>query len=293
MTTGKKRAYLIVGAFFVLLARAAPLQSATVEDQLQVSVSATVPSPPPPEESQTIVQFQGLAYPNAELSFSRNGVFFATVQAGVDAAFDATFSIDPGTYTFSIFGIDDEGRAGPVFNISVSVSSGTTTSVSGIFLGPTIESDASNLELGESVTLRGTTAPNSQVTITATSDSTEIFEVSSDESGRWNLALTAGSDLPPGMYQIRARATAPNGLISEYSKSVALDVHETTAPFDACAGALPGDLNCDGFVNLVDFSILLFWWLSTEPGNPRADVNTNGIVNVVDFSIMLYYWTGL
>ncbi|MBI3571906.1 hypothetical protein HY091_00005, partial [Candidatus Kaiserbacteria bacterium] len=52
------------------------------------------------------------------------------------------------------------------------------------------------------------------------------------------------------------------------------------------------DLNCDGGVNLTDFSILLFFWKATNPTNARADINHDGSVNVVDFSIMLYQWTG-
>jgi len=50
-----------------------------------------------------------------------------------------------------------------------------------------------------------------------------------------------------------------------------------------------GDLNKDGRVNLIDFSILLYWWGRT---NSCADLNGNGIVDLPDFSVMLYYWTG-
>ena len=50
-----------------------------------------------------------------------------------------------------------------------------------------------------------------------------------------------------------------------------------------------GDLNGDGKVNLIDFSILLFYWGSD---NACADQNSNGKVDLVDFSILLYNWTG-
>ena len=49
------------------------------------------------------------------------------------------------------------------------------------------------------------------------------------------------------------------------------------------------DLNKDDRVNLIDFSILLYWW---GRENPSADFNQDGLVNLTDFSIMLYYWTG-
>jgi hypothetical protein len=50
------------------------------------------------------------------------------------------------------------------------------------------------------------------------------------------------------------------------------------------------DLNCDGRVNITDFSILMYWWGKKTPG-VRADINKDGIVNLVDLSIMLYWWT--
>jgi len=51
------------------------------------------------------------------------------------------------------------------------------------------------------------------------------------------------------------------------------------------------DFNCDGKVNSIDFSILLYYWKSKPPfGNPRVDINKDGKVDSVDFSIMLYEW---
>lgn len=52
----------------------------------------------------------------------------------------------------------------------------------------------------------------------------------------------------------------------------------------------PADLNCDGRVNLTDFSILLYYWGKTR-SHSRADINKDGIVNLIDFSILLYWWT--
>jgi hypothetical protein len=56
---------------------------------------------------------------------------------------------------------------------------------------------------------------------------------------------------------------------------------------DAACGV--ADLNCDGLVNLIDFSILLFHWGTS---NPIADINGDGTVDLIDFSIMLFNWTG-
>lgn len=50
-----------------------------------------------------------------------------------------------------------------------------------------------------------------------------------------------------------------------------------------------GDFDGNDQVNLADFSILLFYWNSS---NPTADANNDGKVNLADFSIMLFNWTG-
>ena len=52
---------------------------------------------------------------------------------------------------------------------------------------------------------------------------------------------------------------------------------------------LLADLNGDGRVNLADFSILLYYWGTS---NPTADLNGDGVVDLSDLSILLYYWTG-
>jgi hypothetical protein len=57
------------------------------------------------------------------------------------------------------------------------------------------------------------------------------------------------------------------------------------------APASVSDLNQDGAVNGIDFSILLAFWKASPPFmNPRADINGDGRVDSADFSILLYYW---
>ena len=54
------------------------------------------------------------------------------------------------------------------------------------------------------------------------------------------------------------------------------------------ASCLRSDLNKDGEVNLVDFSILMYFWGSDDPD---ADINQDGEIDLIDFSIMMYCWT--
>jgi hypothetical protein len=57
--------------------------------------------------------------------------------------------------------------------------------------------------------------------------------------------------------------------------------------------APPGvsDVNGDGKVNLVDFSVEAYWYKKANP--PKAyDLNGDGKVNLIDFSIMASHWSG-
>jgi hypothetical protein len=60
-------------------------------------------------------------------------------------------------------------------------------------------------------------------------------------------------------------------------------------PNTQCARA---DFNCDGKVNSIDFSILLYFWKSKPPfRNIYVDINRDSKVDSVDFSIMLFEWS--
>jgi hypothetical protein len=105
-------------------------------------------------------------------------------------------------------------------------------------------------------------------------------------NGSWTLTLQT-TGLSQGTYELVAQGKMPNGLVeSDKSARKTIGIGVKVAD-DTCLGR--GDLNCDGVVNLVDFSILLFNWNSTSA---VADINGDGTVALPDFSIMLYNWTG-
>jgi len=54
------------------------------------------------------------------------------------------------------------------------------------------------------------------------------------------------------------------------------------------------DINHDGKVNIVDFSILAYWYkrpLTADALKQCIDQNSDGKVTLADFSILAYYWT--
>ncbi len=83
-----------------------------------------------------------------------------------------------------------------------------------------------------------------------------------------------------------------SGLIDEvkiYSR--ALTSSEIMADYNAGISLFSSaDFNSDGYVNSVDFGILMSNWNSTV--KPKADINQDSIVNSVDFGIMMSEWGG-
>ncbi len=266
----------------------------------QVVITATVPEKPPLETPDTIVIFKGIAYPSSNLTISEGGTVLSSFTLAAQARFEVTYKVTPGNHTYTIVGTDSDGIQGRTSNFTLTMSQGTTTTISGIFLGPTITIDKSTITAGETATLSGTTAPNSSVNVTistATSGTSAaagpqqaVHTASADNNGRW-LQLVRANDLSTGPYTAKAQAIEPSAnSVSEFSKTLAFEVKGGAS--DTCSNSLAADINCDTKVNLIDFSILLFFWNATNPTNARADINRDTHVNITDFSILLFYWTG-
>ncbi len=266
--------------------------------ETNVSVTAVVPAPTPPTPPDTIVSFSGIAYPASQVTFERQGTILATVPADPSARFSISFGSQPaGTWTYTVYAEDAAGRVGRTSNFTLAITAGTTTTVSGIFLGPTIATDQSTIELSETVTVLGATLPTSTVTVYVSSEEEVTFQTTAGSDGLWTRQFL-GSDVGVGDHNIRSKAVSTAAEISGFSSTIPLTVTEAAAPPpaaeepDPCDGKNRADLNCDGRVYLIDFSILLFYWDQTNPANARTDINGDGRVGLVDFSIMLFNWTG-
>lgn len=239
----------------------------------------------PPAVTKVILE--GKAYPDCSVTILKDGKVVGTIPADSQANFKTEITdITPGIWSFSLWSEDKEGRKSLSFSFTTSVTRGMTTTVSGIFLPPTIEIEKTSLVKGEILNILGVTAPESEVSIFVNSPGEAIIKKTKAESdGTWFYPFDT-SILDEGSHTTKAKATEPGGLISTFSQILGFYIGKTLAPEEICPNA---DLNRDGRVNLVDFSILLYWW---GKANTCADQNQNGIVDLTDFSIMMYYWTG-
>ncbi|MDP2789978.1 MAG: dockerin type I domain-containing protein [bacterium] len=282
MRTGSWLRTLVALAAVLVLAGAIPAAA------LDVTVSATVEGPAPPEAPPTAVVLKGIAYPSSTVTVLKNSVIAVQVPADPQAKFDVTVgSLAAGSYTFGVYGTDAAGRDGPVSNFTVTLTTGTTVTITGIFLGPTISADKTSLKPGETITLLGTTSPSSAVHVFVSSTEEKQFDTQAAGDGGWSRQILA-SDLVAGTHTARSKAVETSGEISAYSDTVTFTIASTTPTGPTY---IRPDLNQDGKVDLIDFSILLYYWGQRNPNHPRVDINQDSVVNIIDFSIMLFYWT--
>ncbi len=158
--------------------------------------------------------------------------------------------------------------------------------------------------VGNDINFFGYAYPQSQINVIINSDEPIVDATSSDKFGYWNYKLNS-QNLEMGDHTTKSQIVTPDSLKSPFSESVAFRVGDKDVAF----GKLPvlpaiitlaapaacnknGDINNDKKINIVDFSIMLYFWNQRNPKNTCADVNGDGIVNLFDFSIMLFWWTG-
>lgn len=293
-----------------------------------VQITAVVAGPGGPGVNP-IVEFSGVAAPGAAVTILRGSTELSTFTADSSAGFDQTYNDQPtGQQIYEIRAVDTAGHNLAPMSFALDLVVGTTTTVSDIFLGPSIAVNPSTVTLGGLVAVSGQTYPGSTVTATVSTSDTGTAVAGID--GRWTVTFSS-SDFGLGTFSVYARANSSIAGLSELSLNATFAVipvtvpptntntntnnntntttntntnrntNTTTPPTNTnsgspipiiCIGKSSADLNCDGRVNLIDLSVLLFFWQQRSPSNNRADISDEGQVGMVDFSILLFQWTG-
>ncbi len=269
-------------------------------------------SPPPPSGGgggrATIPVYataviKGWAYPGSIVTVLKDGVIAAEVEADEKANFQATFdNLTPGVWTFSVWTKDNKVYISITFSFTNNFSAGVITTISDIFLSPTIDMDKDKVTRGEKIGILGQTIPDSQVEIYVYSSGGPIIsKTKADIIGAYFYDFDT-IVLEQGLHDASARSLKDNGFVSDFSRSYAFfvstpgleeeEVLIPLKPFQTIQANLNEDFTEKGenIVNLVDISILLYNW--GVPKNPKADLNKDGRVDLIDLSIMLYSWTG-
>jgi hypothetical protein len=265
-------------------------QSQNINISVDIGVEELPPPPPtyiPGFGGQpTKVTFRGMAYPKALLTILKNNEVSSTFFAEDSGLFlGELIGLEGGNYNFSIFAEDNKGRKSVTLNFNVGVLGGAITRISGIFIPPTIEASPTEAEKGEKIQIYGQGFPESEIDIFI-SPGEIVKKTKVLPGGDWLYILETG-DLEEREYNVVSKAFYKDGEQTPFSNQISfLIIPKSLLP---CHGM---DLNFDGEVDVIDFSILLYFWGSTNPQNKCVDENSDGIVDVFDFSLMMYEWTG-
>ena len=247
----------------------------------------------PPTGPTAQVTFQGIAYPGSMVTLLRDGQTIVRLPAGPDAIFNISVSnLSGGIYTFGVFAEDSRGVRSITHTFSESITSGVATIISGIFLPPTISVDKAQVRYGDPLTILGESAPDSKITVLVNSTNELTKTATTDSHGLWKYVLDT-LEVEKGNHSTMVRANKAN-VLSVFSDRVGFIVGDQNVLNDFSAKCRIADVNCDEHVNIVDFSILAYWYkriLSMDAAK-TVDLNHDGKVDLVDFSIMAYHWTG-
>lgn len=145
------------------------------------------------------------------------------------------------------------------------------------------------------VSLSGTASAKNIITLLKDGQAIATATAAIDGSFQFNV-----SNISAGNYTFGLYATNANG---KRSVLLTLPVLVAASGVTAISGIVVAeptlgfgqtkqqDINSDGKVNLIDFSIAAYWYGKPSPP-ANVDFNADGKVNLIDFSIMAFYWTG-
>ena len=264
--------------------------------------STPLPPPPPPTPPSSggirtgnflkggDVTLEGLTFPQGSLVILQDGIIVKEEAVSALGTFSDLFSnLQRGTYTYGVYVKDSKGNRSSTYNSTIYLIGGTNNIIAPIYLSPTIVASSTTVPIGGDIEVSGFGIPLKKVLGVLNKQGntqTGIMTASTtaNGSGSWKLTFST-QGLSKGTYQVKAQTIISSKDESIFSPVLYIGVGENPNPdFKNRA-----DLNRDGKVNLVDFSILLFNWKGSDP---VADINQDGIVNLIDFSIMLANWTG-
>jgi hypothetical protein len=238
------------------------------------------------------VAITGKAPANTTVTILRDGKQESTTQAGVDGSFSTQVTgLERGTYTFVAYATDALTKRTSNFSSTLTLTSGSANTISNVILSPTVNAVSDRVEIGADISLSGSSVPGTTIELTlrnassSTAGAPRVFTASSSPSGAWEYTIP-GAGIARGTYEIRAKSI---GVSASSNASPATYVGVGEAPARVADTANRSDINRDGRVNLVDFSIMLTNW-GTDDAD--SDINEDGSINLADFSIMLFNWTG-
>lgn len=224
------------------------------------------------------ITFQGYGNPGGLVTFKDGASVIGTTSINSSGEFMKTFTNQAtGYHSYSLRAQNmSTGRATNLITFMANLTAGEERVYSDILFSPTIGTSQSSYTQNEAVKTMGAAFPFSTVFIYYASPDPIVKQATSTSTGSWSHTLT-DEDLGAGSHTTYCYVQTEDGLTSEMSPITNFGI--------VTVGK--GDYNNDGWVNLTDVSILLYYWGKHDV---TRDLSGDGWVNLTDFSIMLFYW---
>lgn len=193
--------------------------------------------------------------------------------------FDKTFTgLYPGVYNIGVYSVDasPDSLSTPTVIRTVAIIEGQAANADQLTLPPTLKVEKITVKRPEKQKVIGYSRPNSNVS-TQFGTSGSLITVLSEADGYWDAQSTEIMHL--GNNFVYSFVQGANGAISQNSRIINFQV------------IMSADLNIDNYVDIADFSILMYNYDQSNPDNWAADINDDGFIDLSDFSIMMFNWS--
>ena len=230
------------------------------------------------------IVIKGKSYPNSTISFLRDEQLITKVKADKLGNFEINESnLSGGSYNFSLWALDELNLRSNTYSFFLNIIGNSTNNVLGILMPPTITLNKTTINPGENVRVYGSSVPDSFVIIEVRSEPM-ILSTKASIRGLYSEEISSAK-LAKGIHTVKSKSKIGTGDESIFSSLLNFGIGVPAKK------ALIGDLNKDGKVNIIDFSILAFWYKKT--GFPADfDLKQDGKIDLRDFSIMAFSWSG-
>lgn len=233
---------------------------------------------------QSGVRFSGLAYPYAVVTIMKNLVEVTRVTADAKGVFSITIPEDKWSI-FTLSATDTMGRKSTLLNFPLAFYSGLLTDINGIRFAPTITSDKIAVKQFDYLTVEGSALEYAPVELLFEGLDAKTYTPVVGPGGIYTITVPV--QFAQGEYLLRAKYVDD----SRTSRVLRLVVGTANMFRTEATNNRPGDCNFDQNVNLVDFSVLAYWYGKSNPP-VCVDTNHDKKIDLVDFSILAFYWNG-
>jgi hypothetical protein len=240
----------------------------------------------------TSINFIGKTSPLAKVYLLKDGHIVSETISNISGNFSLSLiNLPTDVYLFSLYSQDNNSEKSSFFSFPIYITYGSNVNISNIFLSPSIKTDKNQVKQGQNLLISGRAIPYSEITISLNTNPESTYKTITKYDGSYSYSLDT-INFTSVLYQITARLFFQNQF-SPFSRAVTFSVgydDEMVNEKDDFCSSLKGDLNCDGYINLIDFSIMAYWYKKSN--FPKiVDLNNDGFINLSDFSIMASFWT--